>query len=236
MPGAGSLSLQDEIDFVREKILKPSIAAAPKAWRSWHIGNHEHRLVRYLADTSPELAELRCLRWDTMMELGGLDLEMVFGGNWLAPRQKDRTENIRKTWKVYYDCFVVSHGMSIAKNAMEAEIQRFGMTGTSGHTHRPGIWTYPMLSNPNLSWTSTGMMAGYAVGKDYVKGPNAWTMGFSLFVIDTVNGVVIPQPVLITEDFATFAGHVFRPTDKTRKIRRQMWGEGGDVTASRRID
>lgn len=235
IPGAGSLSLQDEIDYVRGHIFSPTrhIVGAQTPI-TYHIGNHEHRLVRYLADTAPQLADLRCLRWDELFGINEFGIEMVFGGNWLAPRQKDRTENVGKTFKVYYDTLVVSHGRSIAANAMAEELRRFGLSGTSGHTHRPGVWTSPTLANPGLSWTSTGMMAGFAVGKDYVDGPSGWTMGFAVFTIDPVAGLVVPQPVMIYEEFATFAGHVWRPTDEERATRRRMWGEGGHVTASKR--
>lgn len=235
IPGAGALSLQDEIDYVRDHILAPTRkAAGKKVPVTYHIGNHEHRLVRYLADTAPQLADLRCLRWDALFGIDDFGIEMVFGGNWLAPRQKDRTENVARTFKVYYDSFVVTHGRSIAKNAMAEELARFGMSGTSGHTHRPGIWTGGTLANPGLSWTSTGMMAGFAVGKDYVDGPSGWTMGFAVFTVDTANGIVVPQPVLIYEDFATFGGKIWRPTDAERATRRRMWGENGHVTDSKR--
>ncbi len=235
IPGAGALSLQDEIDFVKQEIFAPTRAIVGDATpMTYHIGNHEHRLVRYLADTAPELADLRCLRWDTLFGIDDHKIEMVFGGNWLAPRQRDRIENVGKTFKVYYDTLVVSHGRSIATNAMAEELKRFGLSGTSGHTHRPGVWTAPTLANPGLSWTSTGMMAGYAVGKDYVDGPSGWTMGFAVFTVDPGCGLVVPQPVMIYEDFATFAGHVWRPNELERATRRRMWGENGNVTASKR--
>lgn len=232
IPGAGNLSLQQEINFCREHILGPTRnAVGDKTPITYHVGNHEQRLVRYLADTAPALADLESLRWDKLFGIDDFGIEMVFGGNWLAPMQQGRSENLRKTFKVYYDCFVVAHGHSIAKNAMEAELLRFGMSGTSGHTHRPGIWTRGNVRTANLSWTSTGMMAGHAVGKDYVDGPSMWTMGFALFTIDPANGTVIPQPIHITEDFATFCGRVWRATETDKKIRRSMWGENGHVTS-----
>lgn len=235
IPGAGALSLQDEIDYVRKEIFAPTRKiVGPKTPMTYHVGNHEHRLVRYLADTAPQLADLRCLRWDTLFGIDEFDIEMVFGGNWLAPRQMDRTQNVGKTFKVYYDTLVVTHGRSIATNAMAEELRRFGLSGTSGHTHRPGTWTAPTLANPGLNWTSTGMMAGFAVGKDYVDGPSGWTMGFSVFTVDPGCGLVVPQPVLIYENLAAFAGRVFRPTEEERATRRRLWGEHGDVTASKR--
>ena len=235
MPGAGSLSLQDELDYVREKIVRRVREAAPDAALLWVIGNHEHRLVRYLADTAPELASLRCLSWDKLLGVDEYQVEMVFGGNFMAPRQRDRADNYRrKTSKVLYDSLVVTHGQSIAGNAMKVELERFGMSGTSGHTHRPGIFTRPTLAQPYLSWTSTPMMAGFAVGKDYVDGPSGWTMGFGLFTIDPATGVVIPHLVPVYEDFASFGGRAWRPTAAARAVRQAMWGEGGETTSSRR--
>ena len=233
MPGAGSLSIQEELDFAREQILRPSIERAPKAWRTFHVGNHEQRLVRYIADSAPALASLRSLSWRNVMDIDDLDIEMVFGGNWMAPTQKDRNSNVKKTWKVYYDCLAVHHGTSIAKNSWEVELARFGMSVTCGHTHRPGVFAGGTLASPNLTATQTGMMAGYAVGKEYAQVPDSanWTMGFAVFTIDPANGIVVPHPITITEEFATFAGHVWRPTKKMREIRRAMWGENGDVTA-----
>lgn len=237
MPGAGSLSLQDEIDWTRKNIFARTRTVCPDAAILYVIGNHEHRLIRYLADTAPELASLRCLRWDELFGIDDLGIEMVFGGNFMAPRQQDRRANVeRKTYQVLYDSFVVTHGQSLALVAPKAELERWGLSGTSGHTHRPNIYTRPTLSQPHLSWTSTPMMAGFAVGKDYVDGPSGWTMGFGMFTIEPAVGIVVPQLVPIYEDFAAWNGHVWRPTDAARAVRQRNWGEGGDVTASKRSD
>lgn len=235
MPGAGSLSLQDEIDYCREKIVRRVREAAPDAALLWVIGNHEQRLVRYLANTAPELASLRCLAWDDLMGVDEYGVEMVFGGSFMAPRQRDRADAVRRrTHRVLYDSLVVTHGVSIAGNAMKVELERWGISGTSGHTHRPGIYTRPTAAQPYLSWTSTPMMAGFAVGKEYVDGPSGWTMGFALFTVDPATGVVVPHLVPVYEDFTSFCGRAWRPTEAARRTRRQMWGEGGGTTASSR--
>src|SRR6185503_13997294 len=96
MPGAGSLSLQDEIDFTREKIVRRVREACPDAALLWVIGNHEHRLVRYLADTAPELASLRSLSWTSLLGVDEYGVEMCFGGNFMAPTQRQRADNYRR--------------------------------------------------------------------------------------------------------------------------------------------
>lgn len=223
IPGAGSLNIQKDLDFCRDNILKPTREAAGDAWMTYHIGNHEARLIRLLADVAPQLADLRCLRWDQLLDIDDLDIELVFGGEWLAPGAKDRKENIKRTWKVYYDSLVVTHGISIAKNAMSTELTRWGLSGTSGHTHRPGQWSQPTHANPRANWTSTPMMAGTPVGKDYAQGPSAWTMGFSLFTIDPSTRSVFPQLIMGYEDGAVFNGHVWRPTKAELERRKDQW-------------
>lgn len=235
MPGAGNLSLQDELDYTREKIVRRVREAAPNAALIWTIGNHEHRMIRYLADTAPALASLRSLSWSELLGVDEYEVEMCFGGNFMAPTQRQRVDNYRRrTHSVLHDCFVVTHGHSIAANAPAVEARRWGMSGTSGHTHRPNTVWLPTASCPSLNWTSTPMMAGFAVGKDYVDGPSAWTMGFGLFTVDAARGVVSPQLIPVYEDFAVFAGRHWEATDTVRGVRRAMWGEGGDTTASKR--
>jgi hypothetical protein len=223
IPGAGSLNLQADLDFCRDNILRPSVERAGDAWRTFHIGNHEHRLIRHLADVDPNLSSLRCLQWDKLLDIGELDIELVFGGEWLAPGAKNRKDNIKRTWKVYYDSLVVTHGTSIAKNAASTELTRWGLSGTSGHTHRPMMWTQPTHANPRANWTSTPMMAGTPVGKDYMQGPSEWTMGFALFTIDPETRSVFPQLILGYEDGATFNGYMWRPTKEEKERRRNQW-------------
>lgn len=235
MPGAGNLSLQDELDFVRENIVRRVREAAPDAALIWTIGNHEHRMIRYLANTAPALASLRSLSWTELLGVDKYSVEMCFGGSFMAPTQRQRADNYRRrTSAVLHGCLVVTHGQSIAANAPAVEARRWGISGTSGHTHRPGVTWLPTAACPSLNWTSTPMMAGFAVGKDYVDGPSAWTMGCGLFTVDAPREIVSPTLIPVYEDFATFSGRVWEATDKVRAIRRAMWGEAGETTSSKR--
>lgn len=230
LPGSSDLCLQTEIDFVREEIFKKTVEVMPEdSWRTYHLGNHEQRLVRYIAGSAPKLASLRCLQWDALLGLDDLKVELVFGGSWMAPRARDKKTNIKKTWQLYYDCFAVHHGISIAKNAWEKELQRFGYSGTHGHVHRPALFTTSTLAKPCLSWTNTGMLAGFAVGKEYVETPSQWNMAFGVFTINAKLGIVSPQLVLISEDFATFCGVTWKPTKKEINKRRDLWAPDGKV-------
>lgn len=223
MPGAANLSLQGEIDFCRERILRPVRQRAGDAAITWHIGNHEHRLVRYLADVAPDLAELKCLDWKTLFAIDDLGVELVFGGDFMAPAQWQRRNDVEKrTWRIYWDSWAVTHGNSTSRHAAAQELSRFGISGTSGHSHRPQMFSRPTATCPTATWMTTGMLAGFAVGHHYVQGPSAWTMGFGFVVVDPERRVAIQEPVTVHEHLATFMGRVWRPTKKVLEARSEM--------------
>lgn len=230
MPGATNLNLQREIDFARKEIFARARKLCPDAVMTWHIGNHEQRLIRYMADCSPLLAELKlpdgspCISFERLFGVEEFGLEMVFGGTFMSPRQKDRKDDVKKkTWKIYYDSYAVTHGKSTARHPAAEEARRFGISGTSGHTHRPNLISHPTAVCPTATWMSTGMLAGFSVGQHFVDGPSAWLMGFGYAVIDPSSRSVIQTPIIIHEDFATFAGRVWRPTQAAIQKRATMW-------------
>lgn len=224
LPGHFSLNLQEEIDFARENILRPVRAAAPKAEILFVIGNHEYRLVNYLADTAPELASLRTLSFGSLFGLDELKIGLVVRQNFLAPYDRQKKRELQENWYVIGDTFVVTHGISCAKFAADEQLKRYQKSGSSGHTHRPQLITANSLGTGSLSWTSTPMMAGFAVGRDYVSEPSAWNMGFGVFSIDTKNRIVVPNLVLVNENYAAFAGRVWEPTAADRARREEQWG------------
>lgn len=222
IPGAGNLMLQAEIDFVRDQFKQ--IRKVYDGPLTWHLGNHEQRLARYLADCAPSLADLRCLRYDQLFGIEEFQIQPVFGGNWLAPYQSERSKNIRRTHKVYYDCFVVAHGTAMGPKGGMSEIAYFGMSGVSGHTHRPGIFMQGTEASPGLTWTNPGMMANRACAKDYRETRvNEWGMGLALFTIKGDQRIVIPELCIVNEELATFAGKIYTPTKRARTARVEMW-------------
>jgi len=223
MPGAGNLQLQEEIDYVR-RVIFAKIRERHQGIILWVIGNHEQRLVRYLADTAPALADLRCLRFDQLFGVADYDIQMVFGGNFLAPMQADRNKNLVRTHKVLFDCFVVTHGTALGPRASDAEIRYYGMSGTSGHTHRPSIFSQGTEIHPGLTWTNPGMMAHRACAKDYrEQRVNEWTNGFAVFTIHAELKRVVPELCIIHEDFASFCGKTWTPTKKALQRRDDLW-------------
>lgn len=233
LPGHFNLNLQSEIDFARERILKPTRELLPSANVLFTIGNHEYRFVNYLADTAPQLAQLAVyddagnkvpVTFDSLFGLKALRIGLICRQNFLAPYDKLKKRELQENWHIIGNALVATHGVSCAKFAADEQLKRYQLSGTSGHTHRPQVITANSLGTGALSWTSTPMMASFAVGRDYVSEPSQWNMGFALFTVDTVRKLVVPQLVLIHEDFATFAGHVWRPTADEIAQRDALWG------------
>lgn len=224
LPGHFNLNLQDEIDWGRKHILEAVRKAAPKAEILLVIGNHEYRLVNYLADTAPEFAALRTLKFGELFGLDELEIGLVVRQNFLAPYDRQKKRELQENWYVIEDCLVATHGISCAKFAADEQIKRYQKSGTSGHTHRPQIITSASLGTGSVSWTSTPMMASFAVGRDYVSEPSGWQMGFANFTLHVKSRTALPQLVLVGEHFASFAGRHWLCNDAERARREEQWG------------
>lgn len=222
LPGHFHLNLQEEIDFGREKIMRATREAAPDAEILMVIGNHEARLVNYLADTAPHMASLRTLRFGELFGLDDLEIGLVCRQSFLTPTAAAKKRDQLENWTVIGDSLVVTHGVSCAKFAADEQLKRYQISGSSGHTHRPQIITANSLGTGALSWTSTPMMAGFAVGHDYVSEPSGWNMGFGIFSVLPQKKLVCPSLVIVHEEFASFAGRTWAPTKEDRAARRKM--------------
>tara|TARA_R110000744_G_scaffold228339_1_gene346311 strand:+ start:4151 stop:5416 length:1266 start_codon:yes stop_codon:yes gene_type:complete len=204
------LNLQAEIDWTRENILRPVREAAPDADISFVIGNHEYRLVRFLADCSPALASLRSLSFSTLLGLDEFEISLVHNDAMLAaPNEPQKRMAYNQNWRVYEDSYVVTHGTYCGQNAAFRELSRWQMSGSSGHVHRPQFASAPTLNNPDACWLITGMMAKVGEhGQEFVQGCNTWTTGFGFVTL--TDGIALQQGVLIKNGVCHFSGTIYR--------------------------
>lgn len=221
LPGHFHLNLQQEIDWLKT-FFSDLRVRAPNATIYFLIGNHEYRLIRYLADTAPALASLRCLNFSELFGLAESQISLVCRSNFLAPSNKKRKEDLSENWVVIGDCYVATHGLATTAFACKAELSRFNMSGTSGHTHRPQMFYHNTMGTGSIHWMSTPMMAHQSDGRDFVKGPTAWNMGFGRFSILPNKKLVSQQIVQVHEDVCFFDGTVFTPTKAVQRARAKM--------------
>lgn len=221
LPGHFHLNLQQEIDWLKEFFAAVRMRA-PNATIYFIIGNHEYRLIRYLADTAPALASLRCLNFSDLFGLEEYQISLVCRSNFLAPSNKKRKEDLSENWVILGDCYVVTHGLATTQFACKAELDRFNMSGTSGHTHRPQIFYHNTLGTGGIHWMSTPMMCDKSDGRDFVRGPTAWNMGFGRFSILPSKKLVSQQIVQVHDEVCFFDGTVFTPTKAVQRERSKM--------------
>jgi predicted phosphodiesterase len=203
------LNLQDEIDWVKKHILRPVRSAAPNADISFVIGNHEFRLIRFLADCAPSLASLRSLSFNELLGLDELEIGLIHNHSMLATNEKQKKASYIQNWRVFEDNYVVTHGTACGQTAAFKELAKWQMSGCSGHVHRPQFISAPTLKNPDASWLITGMMAKVGEhGTDFVQGCNTWTTGFGFVTLDS--GIALQQNVLIKNGVCHFAGDIYR--------------------------
>jgi hypothetical protein len=221
-PGHFDMTAAEEVDFCVENIYSPCQSAAPNARHVWVMGNHDYRYVRYVADNGPELAGFDSMNIIDQFRLRELGIDLVCRSNFLAPTVKMRKRDVAENWMIVEGCMVFTHGVFTSKNADEQHWKRFGMSGTNGHLHTPSMSFFSMDSTGPCCWTTSPMMAGHAVGRDYVSMPSLWHMGF---VYGTINKRTkeVQQNIITVGESATFGGRTWHITEAERRARREAW-------------
>lgn len=213
-------NLQHEIDWVVNNILIPvREAAGPDCEIDLVIGNHEYRLIRYLADSCPGLASLRCLGFADLFQLARLDIGLVFGASLIdvAATEKVRRDSFKDNFKVYYDSFLVTHGTATGHYPASKELDRFRLSGTSGHIHVHQTYHKPTIDRPYAEWNTTSKMARHSVGDIYMRGlPNHWSTGFGVVNIFPEDKTSFFQHVIKKEGKMMFDGVLYREEDAGR--------------------
>jgi hypothetical protein len=161
-------SLQDNIDEAREHLAEMALLA-PKTRRVLLEGNHESRLTRTiwgLEGAARELPKLRAfnqaMTWPKLLET------QAIGWEWVSERDQSKTAILPK--------IITKHGTVVRKwsgASARGEWERYGKSGTSGHTHRLGTF-YHRDHNGTASWTETGCTClldpPYGTDFDWIQG------------------------------------------------------------------
>ena len=200
------IKIKERFEFVREMIFRQVREACPNAQIDFVMGNHEFRLLRHIADRSPNL---RVLLSDVMnigfAEIFGLD---EFQINWVskvdfkAYSDKDKKRELKKNYKIYYESFVVSH---------EPEQSLKGLSGTNGHHHQAHLQSYWDVLRGALTWTQTPGM--HQLHAEYIGGGAKWNLGFVIAHINILTKQVIQEVVHIHEDWASVNGIFYKRND-----------------------
>jgi len=198
-----SFGVKRRFDFVKENIFAPLRKACPKSQIDFVIGNHDWRIIKLMADKTPNL---RVLLSDVM----GLSLSDVFGLkdfqinlvakiDLAAFQHSDVKDELRENYEVYYDRFACSHFKNL----------NLGIAGTSGHTHRPTQITFASVPMGKMTWTETGCMS--RTRAEYTDGMDNALNSFLFATVDTskIRDAVQTQHYIITGDHAVVEGQLY---------------------------
>jgi predicted phosphodiesterase len=190
-----------EVEYTREQILAP-LRASTDAKIRIRVGNHDERITKPANIQQSQLAKLAvlfkhyqttCL--DTMLGL------------------KETEGYIYDPSDVYtfFDKFDVAHGLSLAKNASEKNIQEYMSSGATGHTHRLNSKYLTNRKAPYV-WLELGCTRIIQQVEYLPTGKIAdWQNGFATvyFYIEDNKVRFYAQPHIIIEGRCYFNGVVY---------------------------
>jgi hypothetical protein len=209
----------ERMTFVREVLFGGLRKACPKSQIDFSFGNHEARLIKLLADEPQIRLLLGDLPWLNMSvkDLMGLDKYSinVISKLDLQAFSNDKPEQAcKENYEIYYGCYVGCH---------EYDEKFKGMSGTHGHTHKPGVTFSKTLVGgveKDTSWMTTGCVSKPRV--EYEEGVTKYINAIGLAHIDTLTGDVQQELIHIPGDFGVVAGTYYFRSDFQHSYEKEL--------------
>lgn len=180
------------------KFLEDLRNAAPNAEIIFIEGNHEHRLLRHLAEATPAMkAILSDLHGFTVPKLLGLDKYEI---NYVAPADlavftvADAKAEVRRN-------FHILHGFLVAHHFPEGD--KFGLPGWNGHHHSHQVQTKYSPIYGSYEWHQLG--SGHKREASYCNGEK-WSNGFLLAHVDIIAQRAQMEYIDTTHDHVVIGG------------------------------
>lgn len=154
----------------------------PNASIDYLKGNHEDRLRKFLWTQAIELAGLRAAELSSLLSLAKLRIRLVESGS------------------LMYHGLLIKHGNIVRQHAgysARAEMERNGVSGVSGHTHRLAQ-TFKRDFGGEYTWVEAGCLCKID-DVEYMEGQTAnWQQGLAVgfFKKDSGRFSVSPIPIV----------------------------------------
>lgn len=151
--------------------------AAPDAQMDLIEGNHEARLIKHVAESSPALrAILADMHGFDVAKLFGLDkfeVNYVAKGDLFTFTDHQMKKETYRNFKVYWDCLLAHHF---------TEGRKYGLPGFNGHHHKHIVWSEHNAKLGSYEWHQMG--GGHMRDASYTDGMK-WNNGFLIANVDT---------------------------------------------------
>lgn len=148
--------LQDQLDYGIGEMEKLIQSAHPREVK-YALGNHEDRWDAYLGSEAKALASLKCLDFDQVFKLQGIEWKKYGDGFWLN------------------DSLFIYHGGFVGANWTEKERKHIGGSSITGHQHMQGV-TYHR--DRSRSYKNIGQGCLCKLDPPYLRTPPNWQQGF----------------------------------------------------------
>lgn len=195
------------ISYLKHEFLRPLRQDNPGAQFDYVEGNHEARLLRHLADSSPAMrAILADLHGMTVQKLFGLDefeINYIARMDLAAWTQRDHQKELASNYKIYDQCLLVHHF---------PYAQKMGLPGVNGHHHKHQVWPHYSPTFGPYEWHQLG--CGHKRSAPYCEG-EFWGLGFMIAHIDTKTKYVNFEYIPVT-DHAVVGGKWYTRTEAER--------------------
>jgi len=193
--------LADEIKET-QGVLKQLVDTAKQANKDVQItffeGNHEARLQKYLAKNAAQLADLT-LDDEYIISVPHLLKLKTLGVKWTSQERIVVRHNT-----------VFTHGVNTRIKsgfAAHANIDKFGYSGFSGHSHKLCLVTRTQSGNTKF-WIETGCLCNLTPTPTYAIHPD-WTQGFATAEYHFETHQFYPQIIPIVNHSFTYEGKLF---------------------------
>lgn len=164
------------------------------------VGNHEMRVLKHLAEKDVSimslLGDFLKMSFKDLFGIEEFGVNFVCKNDLAAWSKTDHKHEMKKNFYVFLDSWIAAHECDFG----------FGMSGSSGHTHR-SQYTPKRSFNGPYNW----MVTPGAVIQDanYVERITAAECGFGIVHIDTYHNKANQKLVLTTDGFCEVGGRYF---------------------------
>jgi len=201
------LKIKERFTFVHERIFGSLRAVCPDAQIDFIVGNHELRILKLLADATPNLKVLLSdvvgLKFSDFFGIDKYQINFVSKMDLSVYTKQDAKNQLKNNYQIYYDCYVVAH---------EPDNRLFNsMSGTNGHHHQVQVLSNANLNQGSTTWVQTPCL--HVKDAEYLKNLSGWNMGFLDVVINLKTKQVIQTPVQVHEEWAAIDGVYYERQD-----------------------
>lgn len=201
-----------KLDLVGEfscihKLLSDIRRAAPDCEIDFIAGNHEHRILKHIANEAPFvqqlLADVHGFSFGKLLGFDDNEINFICKGDLFAHTNSAIKREVKQNYLIKHDCLMLNHF---------PDGRNYGIPGMNGHHHSyHSTHQYNITYGP-YSWVQLGSMcirdASYCDGLK-------WTTGFMIAHVDTHTKATAFEYIDTTSEHAVIGGQFYT---------RSMWG------------